>query len=174
MLNCSTKDESLRGVKMNYGDEFLLRSENYGDPTVSKRLTIQPRATTIGSVTASFVRKVMVGVTGLISHAPKLGLSSSHYSVYSMFIYSLHSKLLNMSYYKLIRSLNRIRYKVLSFSRYLVCKKTDFYKKIISLRSRHKNICSRHNKLASSPDFICHCNFLEIIRSISWLRSNLV
>ncbi|CAK1602048.1 unnamed protein product [Parnassius mnemosyne] len=28
----SAKDESLRGVKMNYGDEFLLRAENYGDP----------------------------------------------------------------------------------------------------------------------------------------------
>ncbi|CAG9581420.1 unnamed protein product [Danaus chrysippus] len=28
----STEDTSLHGVKMNYGDEFLLRAENYGDP----------------------------------------------------------------------------------------------------------------------------------------------
>ncbi|XP_075972269.1 cilia- and flagella-associated protein 161-like [Anticarsia gemmatalis] len=28
----SAQDESLYGVKMNYGDEFLLRAENYGDP----------------------------------------------------------------------------------------------------------------------------------------------
>ncbi|XP_039752019.1 cilia- and flagella-associated protein 161 isoform X3 [Pararge aegeria] len=28
----STRDESIRGQKMNYGDEFLLRAENYGDP----------------------------------------------------------------------------------------------------------------------------------------------
>nr|XP_034836470.1 cilia- and flagella-associated protein 161 isoform X3 [Maniola hyperantus] len=28
----STKDENSRGQKMNYGDEFLLRAENYGDP----------------------------------------------------------------------------------------------------------------------------------------------
>lgn len=35
MINYSTADESLRGEKMNYGDEFLLRAENYGDPNVS-------------------------------------------------------------------------------------------------------------------------------------------
>ncbi|XP_026731547.1 cilia- and flagella-associated protein 161 [Trichoplusia ni] len=29
----SAKDESIRGEKMDYGDEFLLRAENYGDPT---------------------------------------------------------------------------------------------------------------------------------------------
>ncbi|XP_053620552.1 cilia- and flagella-associated protein 161 isoform X2 [Plodia interpunctella] len=28
----STQDESLHGEKMNYGDEFLLRAVNYGDP----------------------------------------------------------------------------------------------------------------------------------------------
>ncbi|CAG4989782.1 unnamed protein product [Colias eurytheme] len=28
----SAKDESIHGIKMNYGDEFLLRAENYGDP----------------------------------------------------------------------------------------------------------------------------------------------
>ncbi|XP_073958319.1 uncharacterized protein [Choristoneura fumiferana] len=28
----SSEDESLRGVKMNYGDEFFLKAENYGDP----------------------------------------------------------------------------------------------------------------------------------------------
>lgn len=31
----SAKDESIRGEKMDYGDEFLLRAENYGDPTVN-------------------------------------------------------------------------------------------------------------------------------------------
>ncbi|XP_026320151.1 cilia- and flagella-associated protein 161 isoform X1 [Hyposmocoma kahamanoa] len=28
----STKDESIHGEKVNYGDEFLLKAENYGDP----------------------------------------------------------------------------------------------------------------------------------------------
>ncbi|CAK1540018.1 unnamed protein product [Leptosia nina] len=30
--HASVKDESIRGEKINYGDEFLLRAENYGDP----------------------------------------------------------------------------------------------------------------------------------------------
>lgn len=31
----STKDESIHGDKVNYGDEFFLKAENYGDPDVS-------------------------------------------------------------------------------------------------------------------------------------------
>lgn len=31
----STKDESIHGEKVNYGDEFLLKAENYGEPDVS-------------------------------------------------------------------------------------------------------------------------------------------
>lgn len=36
----STKDESLNGVKMNYGDEFFLKAENYGDSDVNMFINI--------------------------------------------------------------------------------------------------------------------------------------
>ncbi|KAH9637648.1 hypothetical protein HF086_009316 [Spodoptera exigua] len=37
----SAKDENIRGKKMKYGDEFLLRAENYGDPTTGAKLIIK-------------------------------------------------------------------------------------------------------------------------------------
>ncbi|XP_059051086.1 cilia- and flagella-associated protein 161 isoform X1 [Achroia grisella] len=42
----STKDESTHGEKMNYGDEFFLRAENYGDPdAVPLYVRFTPEAT---------------------------------------------------------------------------------------------------------------------------------
>ncbi|XP_031769107.1 cilia- and flagella-associated protein 161 isoform X2 [Galleria mellonella] len=37
----STENESIHGEKMNFGDEFLLRAENYGDPDTGAKVIVK-------------------------------------------------------------------------------------------------------------------------------------